>query len=64
MRTFTLYPQKGTRCLPFLEGVTLDKPGGSSFVVSCACDVVVCRWIGRGEPDSNISLQLITYEAR
>jgi hypothetical protein len=64
IRTFTMYPQKGTHCFPFLEGVTLDKPGGSSIVVSCACNVVVCRWIGRGEPDPNIPLQLIAYGAR
>jgi hypothetical protein len=56
IRTYTLYPQKGARCFPFLEGLTLDKPGSSSIVVSCTCNVVV--W--RGEPDSNIPLQLIT----
>jgi hypothetical protein len=36
IRTFTMYPQKGTPRFPFLEGLTLDEPGSSSIVVSCA----------------------------
>ncbi len=39
--TFSMYPQKGTTCFPFLEKTSMDKPRSSSVVMSATCNIVV-----------------------
>jgi hypothetical protein len=49
-RTFSVKPQKRTSGFPFGEETPLEKPLGSSLVVSTTRDVVVSRRIRRREP--------------
>jgi hypothetical protein len=46
-----------------LKDIALHKPEGSTFVVDVASNVVICARIWRGQPTSNILLQLVTCEA-
>jgi hypothetical protein len=47
--TFAMDPQERRR-LPLFVNTTLEKPGGCSFVVGLACDIMICGGIRRGQP--------------
>jgi hypothetical protein len=53
-------PKKAASSLPLLEHIALCKPLGSATVMGFAGDVVVRPRIWRGQPSSNILLQLVT----
>jgi len=55
-------PKKAASPLPLLEHIALCKPRGSATVMRLASDVVVRPRIWRGQPTSNILLQLVTYK--
>ena len=58
--TKTVDPKKAASPLPLLEHITLCKPCGSATVMCFASDVMVRPRIWRGQPTSNILLQLVT----
>jgi hypothetical protein len=57
-------PQERTLCIPILEGVALGEPFCGSTVVGSKGHVVILGWIRRGEPTSDVLLQLVTCIAR
>jgi len=58
--TKAMDPKKAASSLPLLEHIALCKPLGSATVMRFAGDVVVRPRIWRGQPTSNILLQLVT----
>jgi hypothetical protein len=58
--TKTMDPKKAAGPLPLLEHIALCKPSGSAIVMRFAGDVMVRPWIWRGQPSSNVLLQLVT----
>jgi hypothetical protein len=56
-------PQERSICLPFLENAVLRKPCSRPVVVISPRYVVVCRRVWRGEPTSDILLELVTCKA-
>jgi hypothetical protein len=53
-------PKKAASPLPLIQHIALCKPRGSATVMRFAGDVVVRPWIWRGQPTSNILLQMAT----
>jgi hypothetical protein len=62
--TFSVDPKEGTwsRQFPFRECITLNEPICGPVVPRSAGNVVIFPWIRRGEPASNVILQLIACQ--
>ena len=60
--TFAMNPRKRALRLPFLIDGTFSEPSCGPLVTRITRNVVIYRWIRRGKPLPDSTLQFVTWE--
>jgi len=61
-RTFSVYPQEGTRGLPVLEYTALKEPLSCAIVMCSDRNIMIGRWVWRRKPSKKVIPKLVHCE--